>query len=63
MSVGSGAPAGKPPVNTRRVLSVRIVIVLSMLLVLAPALLGDSFNPFYRDLVFFYPNYWAAQVF
>ena len=50
MATASAVPPSTPRAGTRWLFSVRIVTVLSMLLVVAPAVLSGFYRPFYRDL-------------
>ena len=50
MATASAVPPSTPQAGTRWLWSVRLMTVLSMLLVVAPVVLGGSYRPFYRDL-------------
>lgn len=62
MATTSERPSALTTTARRWLWSVRGVTLLSMLLVIVPAVLGNSFKPFYGDLGFYYLHYWAALV-
>ena len=62
MATAFEAPPHAPSASPLGLWSVRIATVVSLLLVVAPAVLADFLNPFYRSLAFYQMYYWVAQV-